>query len=359
MGVTSRFQTRPTPSGAAKLVGVAVLLLIPLVTSSYRTSIIATYITFAILAVGIDLVWGYTGMLTLGHAAFFGAGGYTTAKLLTGVPEIPSLLVVFVVAPVVTGLLTLGIGWLLFTADLKGAYFAITTLIISIVFERIAGEFVGFFGGFNGIYNIPSLAIGSFEFPATLTYYVAAGVLIGVYLLAQRLVNSAFGRVMRGIRENEERTQFLGYDTQQYRLIVFTLSGVIAGLAGALYVTIDGFVSPPLLGFVLSTQVVIWIAVGGRGTLVGAVVGPMLIQYLNSTLSDVLLNFWELAIAILFIVVVIVAPRGLVGSAEQITANLRARASGGIGTSGDARSPAKVDTEQPDSTSHVGDDSDG
>ena len=327
------------PGSIAKLAGLLALVALPLFVSEYQISTWATYLTFALLALSIDLVWGYTGLLTLGHAAFFGAGAYVTAKLLKEVPAVPDVAVVFVVAPAFAALLTLGLGWFLFSADVKGSYFAITTLIVSIIFESIAGEFVGFLGGFNGIYGIPSIQVVGFELTATMSYYLALGILVGSYLLLRSLVGSAFGRVLRGIRGNQERTEFFGYDTQRYRLIVFTLSGAMAGVAGSMYATIDGFVSPPLLGFVLSTQVVIWIAVGGRGTLIGAVFGALLIQYLNSTLSDVLINYWEMGLALLFIAVVIGAPRGIVGllseTIEGVQTSLGSANRGDLGAGGE------------------------
>jgi len=312
-----------SPASIAKFAGLLALVALPLFVSEYQVSTWSTYLAFALLALSIDLVWGYTGLLTLGHAAFFGAGAYVTAKLLKEVPAVPDVAVVFLVAPALAALLTLGLGWFLFSADVKGSYFAITTLIVSIIFESVAGEFVGFLGGFNGIYGIPSIQVVGFELTATMSYYLALGVLVGSYLLLRLLVDSAFGRVLRGIRGNQERTEFFGYDTQQYRLIVFTLSGAMAGVAGSMYATMDGFVSPPLLGFVLSTQVVIWIAVGGRGTLIGAVFGALLIQYLNSTLSDVLINYWEMGLALLFIAVVIGAPQGIVGLLSDTVEGIR------------------------------------
>jgi urea ABC transporter permease protein UrtC len=318
MGATVSFEDITQPGSLAKLAGLFVLVAIPLFTPEYQLSTWATYLCFAVLALSIDLVWGYTGLLTLGHAAFFGAGAYVTAKLLKGVPAVPDLLVVFVVAPLFAALLTFAIGWFLFSADVKGAYFAITTLIVSIIFESIAGEFVGFLGGFNGIYGIPTIEAAGYTLTTTASYYLALALLVGFYLLLRGIVGSAFGRVLRGIRGNQERTEFFGYNTQTYRLLVFTLSGAMAGVAGSTYATIDGFVSPPLLGFVLSTQVVIWVAVGGRGTLVGAVFGALLIQYLNSTLSDVLINYWEMGLAIVFIAVVVGAPQGLVGLLADI-----------------------------------------
>jgi len=318
MATANRLALLKNPGSFAKLAGLLALVALPMFISEYQISTWSTYLAFALLALSIDLVWGYTGLLTLGHAAFFGAGAYITAKLLKEAPVVPDMAVVFIVAPTFAALLTFGIGWFLFSADVKGSYFAITTLIVSIIFENIAAEFVGFLGGFNGIYGIPSIRVVGFELTATMSYYLALGVLVGSYLFLRLLVDSAFGRVLRGIRGNQERTQFFGYNTQRYRLIVFTLSGAMAGIAGSMYATMDGFVSPPLLGFVLSTQVVIWIAVGGRGTLIGAVFGALLIQYLNSTLSDVVLNYWEISLALLFIAVVIGAPRGIVGLFSDI-----------------------------------------
>jgi urea ABC transporter permease protein UrtC len=313
------------PSRVVGVVGVVGLVVLPFVLSQNQVSTWTTYLTFAILALSIDLVWGYTGLLTLGHAAFFGAGAYLSAKLLKGVPAVPDLAVVFLLAPAFCAVLTLVIGWFLFSANVSDSYFAISTLIVSVVFSRVAGEFVGFLGGFNGIYSIPSLEIAGFEPNATTTYLYVLAVLIGLFLLSRAIVTSAFGRQLRGIREDRERTELFGYNTEVARLLVFVISGAMAGLAGGLYATVDGFVSPPLLGFVLSTEAVIWVAVGGRGTLVGAVLGAILIQYLNSSLSEALLNFWQIALALVFIAVVLGAPRGLVGKLEAVTDRLQTR----------------------------------
>lgn len=313
-----------------------VLLAVPMIVPPFRVQTWAVILTFALLALAVDLVWGYTGMLTFGHAAFFGAGAYLTAKLLTEVPAIPSFIVVFIFAPVFAAALTFSIGWFLFSADISGVYFAIATLIIAIVFERIAGEFTGFLGGFNGLSGIPPLAIGSFEFSMAMSYYAALAVLVLVFLGSQYLTNSAFGRVLRGIRENKERTEFFGYQTGRYRLIVFTLSGAIAGIGGGLYATIDGFVSPPLLGFVLSTQAIIWVAVGGRGTLIGALAGALLIQYLEVSLSAALVEWWQFILAVLFIIVVVAAPGGLVGISQKGYGKLRERFQKNAGTTAQA-----------------------
>lgn len=319
------------PSRALAVGGLVVLVVLPFVLPASRVSTWTTYLTFAILALAIDLVWGYTGLLTLGHAAFFGAGAYLTAKLLNGVPAIPDVAVVFLLAPAFAAVLTLAIGWFLFSADVSDSYFAISTLIVSIVFSRIAGEFVGFLGGFNGIYGIPSLTIFGFEPNTPTTYLFVLGVLVVLFVLSRGIVTSAFGRQLRGIREDRERTELFGYNTEVARLLVFVFSGAMAGLAGGLYATVDGFVSPPLLGFVLSTEAVIWVAVGGRGTLVGAVLGALLIQYLNSSLSEALLNFWQIALALVFVTVVIAAPSGLVGKLEEVTDRLRERRATGTG----------------------------
>jgi ABC-type branched-subunit amino acid transport system permease subunit len=333
------------PSRLLAVGGLLVLVVVPFVLSGSQVSTWTTYLTFAILALAIDLVWGYTGLLTLGHAAFFGAGAYLSAKLLTEVPAVPDLVVVFALAPAFTALLTLAIGWFLFSANVSDSYFAISTLIVSIVFARVAGEFVGFLGGFNGIYGIPSIEIAGFEPNAPTTYLFVLGVLVALFLLSRAIVTSAFGRQLRGIREDRERTEMFGYNTEVARLLVFVVSGAMAGLAGGLYATVDGFVSPPLLGFVLSTEAVIWVAVGGRGTLVGAVLGALLIQYLNSSLSEALLNFWQIALALVFIAVVLGAPRGLVGRLEDATDRLRARRSPDGGPADSEAEPTGVNDD--------------
>lgn len=305
------------PHRTIEIVGLLFLLSIPVLYPPSSVQTWAVYLLFCMLAISIDLVWGYTGLLTLGHAAYFGAGAYLTAKITEEIPAVPETVVVFVMAPIFGALLTFLVGWFLFSADVKGAYFAIATLIVAVIFERLTQQFTGFLGGFNGLSGIPTLSIGSFEFTVIMEYYTVVVVLVGIYVGSRWLTTSAFGRALKGIREDQKRTEAFGYNTELCRLLVFTLSGGIAAVAGGMYATIDGFVSPPLIGFVLSTTLVIWVAVGGRGTLLGAVVGALLIQFLESELSDIILNFWEIALAIVFIAVVIAAPGGIVGLVDE------------------------------------------
>jgi len=305
------------PHRAIEIVGLVVLILIPVLYPPSDVQTWAIYLLFCLLALSVDLVWGYTGLLTLGHAAYFGAGAYLTAKVTTEIPAIPETVVVFVLAPLFGALLTFLVGWFLFSADVKGAYFAIATLIITVIAGNIVQQFTEFLGGFNGISGIPKLSIGSMEFSTIMEYYTALIVLVSVYVGSRWLTTSAFGRVLRGIREDQLRTEAFGYDTEVCRLLVFTISGGIAGVAGGLYATLDGFVSPPVIGFVLATEVVIWVAVGGRGTLLGAVTGALLIQFLESELSSALLNYWEIILAAVFITVVILAPGGIIGAVDE------------------------------------------
>lgn len=311
------------PHRAIEIVGLLFLIAIPVLYPPSSVQTWAVYLLFCMLAISVDLVWGYTGLLTLGHAAYFGAGAYLTAKVTEEIPAIPELVVVFVMAPIFGAVLTFLVGWFLFSADVKGAYFAIATLIVAVIFERITQQFTGFLGGFNGLSGIPSLSIGSFEFTTIIEYYTVLLVLVGIYIGARLLTTSAFGRALKGIREDQKRTEAFGYNTELCRLLVFTLSGGIAAVAGGMYATIDGFVSPPLIGFILSTALVIWVAVGGRGTLLGAVVGALLIQFLESELSDLILNFWEIALAVVFVTVVIAAPGGIVGLVDSDSRAIR------------------------------------
>lgn len=304
------------PHRAIEIGGLLLLLLIPVLYPPSDVQTWSVYLLFCLLALSIDLVWGYTGLLTLGHAAYFGAGAYLTAKVTTEIPAIPEMVVVFVLAPLFGALLTFLVGWFLFSADVKGSYFAIATLIVSVIAGNIVQQFTEFLGGFNGLSGIPALSVGSFEFTTVMEYYTALAVLVGIYAGSRWLTTSAFGRALKGIREDKLRTEAFGYDTELCRLLVFTISGGIAGVAGGLYATIDGFVSPPLIGFVLATEVVIYVAVGGRGTLIGAVAGALLIQFLESELSSVLLNFWEILLAAVFITIVIVAPGGIMGAID-------------------------------------------
>jgi urea ABC transporter permease protein UrtC len=302
-------------------VGLSLLVLVPLVTTRYLAFLSAQFLLFALLGLSLGLIWGYGGILSFGHAAFFGLGAYCMAwsyeYLAVGVnPGYIGL----VAAVVVPSLLALLLSVFLFYSEVRDVYFVIITLAVSVILEQLAtssGIMFDIFGGFNGLF-LPRFAIsfpGMFEFTLNdrMFYILSVVAIVAAYLGCRRLVLSHFGQVLIAIRENEDRTQALGYNTARYKTLVFGFSAGLAGIAGALYAALAGFVSPTLLGFALSTEVVIWVAVGGRQYLAGAILGSIIVNALSSGLSEAISNRYLLVLGLLFILVVVAFQRGIAG----------------------------------------------
>jgi branched-chain amino acid transport system permease protein/urea transport system permease protein len=234
-----------------------------------------------------------------------------TKGMLPWAPD--SALLGLLVALLLAGLVAHVLGRLLFHGQgLSGAYFAIVTLSAAVIVERAATRW-DFIGGFNGLLSIPPLAFGGDYLEPLTVYYLMLGVAIVVFLGLSILLRSALGSVLRAIRDNPQRTAYFGYDVSAYKVFSFTLSGAIAGLAGALFVTEFGFVSPALIGFGLSTEVLIWVALGGREVLLAGFLSAILVRAGEGMLSEALGNYWLLALGGLFILSVVLLPRGLRG----------------------------------------------
>lgn len=299
---------------------VVIALVVPVVGSTYFAFLAAQYYLFALLGLSLGLIWGYVGVLSFGQAAFFGLGAYVMAWSFeyTFVPGVNPAYVALIAAPIVTGGIAGALGLFLFYSDVRDVYFVIITLALSVILEQLAVSVTSIFGGFNGIY-LPRMAVsipGVVEYPLTndrVFYYIALAALLGGYVLCYRVVNSDYGEVLIAIRENELRTQSLGYNTARYKTQMFAISGGLAGIAGALYGTLSQFVSPPLTGFILSTEVVIWVALGGRELLLGAIVGSILVNAASTVLSSYLPFGYILILGFVFIVVVVAFRGGVMG----------------------------------------------
>ncbi len=295
------------------------LLLAPLVLDDWRISQLAQLLTYGLFALSLAFIWGQAGILCFGQAIFFGAGAYLMALITLG--DLPFLgdsqWTGMAAAMLGAGLIAGLLGLFLFGGrGLSGAHFAIVTLCASVIAE-VAARRWSFIGGFNGLLGVPPLMspvdrsdmfLSSIE-----TYFLVFAVVAIAYLLLLWLSRSPFGTLMAAIRSNEHRTRFFGYNTMMVKLFAFVISGMLAGLAGALFTAQFGFVSPPLLGFALSTEVLIWTAVGGRGVLMAALLGAILVRSTEHALSDALGEYWLLAMGLLFVAVVIIAPHGLFG----------------------------------------------
>jgi urea transport system permease protein len=298
----------------------ACLLLAPLVFDDWRMSQFAQLLTYGLFALSLAFIWGQAGILCFGQSIFFGVGAYAMALVtlgkfpVVGDSQWTGMLLGAAAASAAAALLGL---FLFGGRGLSGAHFAIVTLCASVIAE-VAARRWDFIGGFNGLLGVPPL-VWPLEradnyLSSTETYLLVLGLTGLCYLLLLWLTRSAYGTLLAAIRSNENRTRFFGYNVFSAKLFAFIVSGGVAGLAGALFTAQFGFVSPPLLGFALSTEVLIWVAVGGRGVLMGALLGAILVRSVENTLSDSLGEYWLLAMGLLFVVIVVFAPQGLFGN---------------------------------------------
>ncbi|WP_437619127.1 urea ABC transporter permease subunit UrtC [Sorangium sp. So ce1151] len=352
------------------------LLAAPLVLSDFRLNLLGKFLTYAIVALGLDLIWGYGGMLSLGQGLFFGLGGYAMAmylKLETSGARLPDFMswsglealplfwepfrspVVALCAVVVVPMaIAAAVGYLVFRSRVQGVYFSLITqgltLIASILF--IGQQAIT--GGTNGITNLKTIFGFARGGAATQTvlYFVTLFFLGALYLLCRRLTHSRFGRLLVAMRDDENRVRFLGYNPVTLKTLVFALSAGMAGVAGALFVCQVGLISPSSMGVIPSVEMVTWVAVGGRGTLIGAVVGAILVSLGKSALSESYPEVWQLAFGALFTASVMLLPTGVAGFLRRHLAKLErgdARgAAGPAGARGDAAAVGQASAGEVD-----------
>jgi branched-chain amino acid transport system permease protein len=262
---------------------------------------------FAIFAVGYDIVFGYTGLLSFGHAIFFGIGAYGTGLVL--VRLVPSLFVALVIAIGVSLAISFIIAFL--SIRIRGIYFVMITLAFCQMFYFIAFKWKGLTGGDNGFHGVPRTTFGPIDLNSEITFYffILAIFCLSV-LLAFRIVRSPFGRVLRALKENEDRARSVGYNTTKFKTIAFMISAFFASLAGGLYAVHSNFVPLDTLSINMSGDVVIMTLLGGIGTLYGPILGAMLIVYLKNLLSNWIGN-WNLILGAIFIVSVLTMRQGI------------------------------------------------
>jgi branched-chain amino acid transport system permease protein len=296
-----------------EIVMLAIALLAPLVLQDYLTVYATRVLILCLFALSFDLVWGYAGIMSFGQSLFFGMAGYGVALLARDLDiasifaVIPAgVLIGFVAALLLGGFLLLG------RHPSSVIFVSLGTMTGAYAADRLARGWY-YLGGQNGIPSIQSMTIGSYELnEGPVFYYLALGILVVVYLLCRFLVRSQFGLALAGLRENEQRIAFFGYKVQHLKAIIFALSGAIAGLAGTLYAFHEGFVWPNMLGVVMSTQVVLYVLFGGSGTLIGAVIGTIVIEALSFWLSNSYQDFWPIILGVLLLLVIMFRPAGLV-----------------------------------------------
>jgi len=320
----------------------------PFHVSAYWVTLVGKIMCYAIVALAMDLIWGYAGILSLGHGLFFALGGYAFGMYLMRQigsdgqyrQPMPDFMVfldwkefpwqwwssdsfwwcaMLVVA--VPGLLAYVFGYFAFRSRVRGVYFSIITQALTyaamLLFFRNATGFGGN-NGFTDFRRILDIPIATPQARMTL-FAVSGAVLIGTLLLGRFIVTSKFGRVLAAIRDAEQRVMFCGYDTVHYKLFVWTLSAVLCGIAGALYVPQVGIINPSEMSPANSIEIAIWVAVGGRGTLAGAIVGAGIVNGAKSYLTQAFPEIWLYFLGLLFILVTLFLPQGVVGLARRWT----------------------------------------
>ena len=311
--------------------------------STYTMTLLGKYLTYALLALSADIAWGYLGILSLGHGAFFALGGYSMGMYLMrqigtrgeyGHPVLPDFMVFLnwqelpwfwhgfqwfafaaVMAVLVPCLLSLMFGWFAFKSRVTGVYLSIITqaLTYSLMLAFFRNE-MGF-GGNNGLTDFKDLLGFSLQSDATrAALFSASAAALGIgYMACRFIVRSKLGRVCMAIRDSEDRTRFLGYNVENVKLWVFAFSAALAGIAGALYVPQVGIINPSEFSPLNSIEIVVWVAVGGRATLYGAISGALMVNYVKSFLTGAMPEVWLFALGALFIIVTIFLPRGIAG----------------------------------------------
>jgi urea transport system permease protein len=296
------------------------LIAVPLISrDTFLIDRIGRYFLFAVFAISVDLIWGYGGMFTFGHAAFFGGGGYVVGMLTTretAFLPVPTW-VAFIGAVAAVALFALALSFFVFSGRgaLRGVEFAVVTLAVAVAAERLTNAGGSVTGGQNGILMLSSLRIpGVVSFQQGYGFYALTGLfLLATYIGVRRFLDSRTGLILRGIRENEDRIDVLGFSVPAVKRRSFVLSAAIAGLAGAVFYVHEGIVSPGSVGVSASTLVLLWVVLGGRGTLIGPIVGAILLPYLTARLSGSLLQTWLVVVGVILVGVILVLPSGIFG----------------------------------------------
>jgi urea transport system permease protein len=365
--ITSRLLLLDRPSRVFLLAVLAATIVVPLLNlltpadslvhvPTYVVSLLGKYLSFAILALSVDLIWGYCGILSLGHGAFFALGGYAMGMYLMrqigdrGVyanPVLPDFMVflnwkelpwywhgfdsfafALLMVVLVPGVLGFVFGWLAFRSRVTGVYLSIisqamTFALLLAFFRNDMG-----FGGNNGLTDFKDILGFNLQADGTrAALFACTGVaLMLAFLVCRFIVTSKLGRVLVGVRDAESRVRFLGYRVEHYKLFVFTVSSIMAGIAGALYVPQVGIINPSEFSPANSIEIVIWVALGGRGTLYGAALGAVLVNFAKTFFTGALPDLWLFALGALFVLTTLFLPKGVAGGLGRLAALRKAKA---------------------------------
>ena len=336
---TASFAGRSLRRWAPWVLIVAASLILPAVLPPFRLNLLGRFLSLGIVALGVDLIWGYTGLLSLGQGIFFALGGYAIGMHLSlnslepgqlpeffglyGVKELPAfwqpfaspvftLIALWTIPALVAGLL----GYLVFRNRIKGVYFSILTQAALLVFFNFFNGQQRLINGTNGLKTYTARLFGELVGSDAMQrnlFWLTVLLVVAAWLLCRWLTRGRFGDALVAIRDDEPRMRFTGYNPTAYKTLVFTVAGALAGISGALYTVQSGIVSPQYMAVPFSIEMVIWVAVGGRGTLIGAVLGAVLINYAKSLISEQLPETWLFVQGALFLLVVTGLPDGLVG----------------------------------------------
>ncbi len=320
---------------------IAAIIAAPAVLPVFRLNLLGRYLSLAIVALGVDLIWGFTGLLSLGQGIFFALGGYCAAMYLqlnsafefpNGIPEffglygveklpffwepfnspIFALIAIWLIPSLVAGVL----GFLVFRNRIKGVYFSILTQASLLVFFNLFNGQQKLINGTNGLKTDVTLLFGQMvgsDVVQRWFFWISAVLVIFAWLFSKWIVRDRFGNILIAIRDDEARVRFTGYNPTIFKTIIFAIAGGLAGISGALYTVQSGIVSPQFMTVPFSIEMVIWVAVGGRGTLLGAILGAVVINYAKSLVSEALPASWMFIQGGLFILVVTALPEGVLG----------------------------------------------
>ena len=331
---------RKTPINRRIDAGVFLFLLaFPFLNETYWIYIMSGIMAYMMFALSLDLLWGYTGLLSMGHSLLFGAGGYMIGiscafankadwiefqRLPWFLSPLAYDIGAILMAVLVPGLISLIIGFFMFSGKIKGVFFSLITLALSGVAELFVINQSGYTHGNSGITIISRTLVSNSKADRMSDfayYFIVLLFLFLAYLCCLMIVNSRVGKVLQAVRENEARLTFFGFKPSAFKLLIYTISGMLAGLAGVLYVRVQGSINSTAVGINLATLVLIWVALGGRGNLTGAMVGTLVLQILEtkliSTFSGISADFvqyWKLVLGIVILLIVFLIPKGMVGT---------------------------------------------
>jgi len=302
------------------VIGVALLVVLPATLDLYELLQITLYAILGILALSLAFVWGYGGILCFGHSAFFGLGAYAYAVAVINMGESTLPLLIAIALPAA---LAAGLGYFMFYARISDVYVGVITLTVALILYNCINSTAGpeyhigeaLLGGFNGIPNIPSLNIPfrpDTQLEPEAMFVLSMGLLLLTYFGLIALLATRFGRVLVAIRENEQRVEFLGYDARLHKLVAFAIGGGLAGLAGCLFAAWGNYVSPTAFSVVQSAQIIIWLMVGGAGTLIGPVIGCFAISWLTLKIGTQQIVNANVVLGAILLVFVLLVPKGIV-----------------------------------------------